>query len=511
MFSRILVANRGEIAVRIIRACREMNISPAVVYSSADRGSLSVRLADSARFIGEAPAADSYLSIDRIVTAARAVEADAIHPGYGFLSENPLFVRACKEAGMTFIGPSAESMEMMGDKVQARRTAEDAGVPVVPGSDRSLDSLDEAVGAAGSLGYPVMLKARAGGGGKGLRLIRSEKELKQSFVLTRGEAEASFGDSRVFLEKVVPRPRHIEVQILGDQFGSLVHLGERESSIQRRHQKIVEECPSPRVGVAFREALGEAALSVARASGYFNAGTVEFLVDGRSAAEVPPFYFLEINARLQVEHPVTEMVYGVDLVKEQIRIAAGEPLKLQQERLAPRGAAVECRVYAEDPANDFFPSPGTVSTLLEPSGPGIRNDSGVFQGATIPVDYDPLISKLVAWGEDRAEALQRMRRALREYKVTGVATTIPFFRGLFRHPDFLKGDLTTEFLDEHALLDTLGRTANDEVDAAVIGAALDYYFKASQTSPSIVGRPSSPWRRDARQRGLRIGPWNFKK
>ncbi len=510
MFSRILIANRGEIAVRIIRACREMNISPAVVFSSADRGSLPVRLADSARFIGEAPAADSYLSIDRIVSSARALEADAIHPGYGFLSENPLFVRACREAGITFIGPSAESMEMMGDKVQARTAAAGAGVPVVPGSDRSLDSLDEAVEVARSLGYPVMLKARAGGGGKGIRLIRSEQELKQAFVLTRGEAEASFGDSRVFLEKAVPRPRHIEVQILGDQFGSLVHLGERESSIQRRHQKIVEECPSPRVGRAFREALGEAALSAARAAGYFNAGTVEFLVDGSSAAEVPPFYFLEINARLQVEHPVTEIVYGVDLVKEQIRIAAGEPLKLRQERLTPRGAAVECRVYAEDPANDFFPSPGTISTLLEPSGPGIRLDSGVFQGATIPVDYDPLISKLIAWGEDRPEALQRMRRALREYKVTGVATTLSFFRVLFAHPDFLKGDLTTKFLDEHGLLDTLGHTP-DQVDAAVIGAALDYYFKASQISSNLVARPSSSWKRDALRRGLRSGPWDLKK
>jgi len=511
MFSRILIANRGEIAVRIIRACREMGISPAVVYSSADRDSLSVRLADSVCFIGEAPAADSYLSIERILAAAKSLEADAIHPGYGFLSENPLFVRACSEAGITFIGPSAESIEMMGDKVQARRTVEGAGVPVIPGSDRSLEALDEAVRVAGTLGYPVMLKARAGGGGKGVRLIRSVEELKQAFVLTRGEAAASFGDSRVFLEKVVPRPRHIEVQILGDQLGNLVHLGERECSIQRRHQKIVEECPSPRVGVAFREALGEAALSAARASGYFNAGTVEFLVDGSSTEEVPPFYFLEINARLQVEHPVTEMVYGVDLVKEQIRIANGEPLKLQQERLAPRGAAVECRVYAEDPGNDFFPSPGTVSTLLEPSGPGIRNDSGVFQGATIPVDYDPLISKLVAWGGDRAEALQRMTRALHEYKVAGVATTIPFFRVLFRHPEFLKGQLSTEFLEEHALLDALANNLDDEVDPAVIGVALDYYFKAIQTPSTLACRPASQWKQDARLRGLRRGSWDFKK
>ncbi len=511
MFSRILIANRGEIAVRIIRACREMKISPAVVYSSADRGSLWVRLADLACHVGEAPAADSYLSINSIIAAARALEAEAIHPGYGFLSENPSLVRACREAGMTFIGPSEESMQMMGDKVRARRIVEGAGVPVVPGTDRSLDSLDDAVGAASSIGYPVMLKARAGGGGKGMRLIRSQEGLKQAFMLTRGEAEASFGDPRVFLEKVVPRPRHIEVQILGDQFGSLVHMGERECSIQRRHQKIVEECPSPRVGVAFREALGEAALSAAGAAGYFNAGTVEFLVDGSSGAEVPPFYFLEINARLQVEHPVTEMVYGVDLVKEQIRIAAGEPLKLRQESLEPRGAAVECRIYAEDPANDFFPSPGTITTLLEPSGPGIRNDSGVFQGATIPVDYDPLISKLVAWGEDRAEAVERMKRALREYKIAGVATTIPFFRDLFRHPEFLKGDLSTEFLDEHALLDTMGRTADDGLDSAVIGAALDYYFEARRIPSRIPADPSSAWKRDAWRRGLRSGRWSFKK
>ena len=510
MFSRILIANRGEIAVRIIRACREMNISPAVVFSSADRSSLAVRLADCACFIGEAPAVESYLDIDRILAAARDLEADAIHPGYGFLSENPLLVRACSEAGITFIGPSAESMEMMGDKVRARTSVASAGVPVVPGSDRSLDSVDEAAQVAGAIGYPVMLKARAGGGGKGIRVIRSEEELKQAFVLTRGEAEASFRDSRVFLEKVVARPRHIEVQILGDRFGNLVHIGERECSIQRRHQKIVEECPSPRVGRAFREKLGEAALLAARASGYSNAGTVEFLVEGSSRAQVPPFYFLEINARLQVEHPVTEMVYGVDLVKEQIRMAAGERLKLEQGRLIPRGAAVECRVYAEDPANDFVPSPGTISTLLEPAGPGVRVDSGVFQGATVPVDYDPLVSKLIAWGADRPEALQRMSRALREYKVAGVATTLPFFRVLFAHPDFQQGDLSTRFLEEHGLLNVLGPPLDHAVDAAVIGAALDYYLEAGRANSSPPGRPSSPWKRDALERGLRSGPWGLK-
>ncbi len=509
MFSRILVANRGEIAVRIIRACREMGVSPVVVYSSADRDSLPVRMADSARLVGNAPAWESYLSIDKIIEAAHAMEAEAIHPGYGFLSENPPFAKACEKAGITFIGPSAESMEAMGDKVLARRTAEQAGVPVVPGSPGSLDSLSEAVALAESIGYPVMLKASAGGGGKGMRRVSDENDLQEAFVLTKGEAEASFGDSRVFLEKVVSRPRHIEVQILGDQFGHLVHFGERECSIQRRHQKIVEECPSPRVGARFREILGEAALSAARAAGYFSAGTVEFLVDGVSKDPVPPYYFLEINARLQVEHPVTEMVYGVDLVKEQIRVAARRPLELKQEQLTPRGAALECRIYAEDPSNHFFPSPGRISTLLEPSGPGIRNDSGVFQGAVIPVDYDPLISKLVAWGKDREEALERMKRALGEYRIAGVATTIPFFRTLLQHPDFVKGNLSTEFIQEHALLEALaGDLRGDEI--AVLGAALDYFLEANRVRAHAVRKLESSWERDARVRGMR-GPGDFSK
>lgn len=510
MFSRILIANRGEIAVRIIRACREMGISPVVVYSSADRESLPVRMADSARFIGNAPASESYLSIEKVLKAAQAVGAEAIHPGYGFLSENPLFVRACEKAGITFIGPSAESMEVMGDKILARRTIEQAGVPVVPGSPGNLDSISEAIAVADSIGYPVMLKASAGGGGKGIRRVRDEDDLRRAFGLTRGEAEASFGDSRVFLEKVISRPRHIEVQILGDQFGQLVHVGERECSIQRRHQKIVEECPSPRVGDRFRDVLGDAALSAARATDYFSVGTVEFLVDGLSEDPVPPFYFLEINARLQVEHPITEMVYGVDLVKEQIRVAARQPLQLKQERLNPRGAALECRIYAEDPGNHFLPSPGRISTLLEPSGPGIRNDSGVFQGAVIPVDYDPLISKLVAWGKDREEALERMTRALREYRIAGVATTIPFFRTLFRHPDFLRGNLSTEFIQEHALQETV---AQDRAGAeiAVIGAALDYFLEAGRIRPDSDRKPESPWKRDARARGMRKDSGSFSK
>ncbi len=502
MFSKILIANRGEIAVRIIRACREMGISPVVVFSSVDRESLPVRMADSAKFIGNSPATESYLSIEKILKAAQSVGAEAIHPGYGFLSENPLFVKACDEAGITFIGPSVKSMQIMGDKVLARHAVTQAGVPVVPGSQGSLDSLTEAVTVADSIGYPVMLKASVGGGGKGMRLVKNKDDLMQSFVLTQGEAKASFGDPRVFLEKAISRPRHIEVQILGDQFGRLVHIGERECSIQRRHQKIFEECPSPRVGKKFREKLGNAALLAARATDYFSAGTVEFLVDGLSREPVPPFYFLEINARIQVEHPVTEMVYGVDLIKEQIRIAARQPLKLKQERLIPRGVALECRIYAEDPKNNFSPSPGRISTLLEPSGPGVRNDSGVFQGAVIPLDYDPLISKLIVWGEDREEALERMKRALCEYRIAGVASTIPFFRTLFRHPSFVQGDLFTDFIKENLSSETFTKNVTDN-EIVVIGAALDYFRRVDQIQRDSVSKHNSLWKKDARVRGMR--------
>ncbi len=480
MFSKLLIANRGEIAVRIIRACRDLGISPVAVYSEADRDSLAVKLADEACPIGPPPAAQSYLDLDRLLEAARASGAEAVHPGYGFLAENAAFAAACERAGLVFVGPYPDSIERMGDKIESRRTVAAAGVPVVPGTEEGVADVEEAARAAQGIGYPVMLKASAGGGGKGMRLLESERHLREHFETTRGEAGSAFGDATVFLEKYVEKPRHIEVQVLGDRQGKLIHLGERECSIQRRHQKVVEECLSPRVGPAFRRRLGEAAVAVARAVGYHNAGTVEFLVDGTSEDEIPPFYFLEMNTRLQVEHPVTEMVTGLDLVAAQIRVAAGEPLPLGQDEVRWRGHALECRVYAEDPFNDFFPSPGRILELFEPSGPGIRNDSGVCTGSPIPLEYDPMISKLVAHGADREQAVARMRRALREYKVAGVRTTIPFFERLLAHPAFVSGDLHTHFIREHGL----GRFEGDGEESVALMAAAVAAWQDSADTPA---------------------------
>ncbi len=496
MFRTLLIANRGEIAVRIIRACRDLDISPVVVYSEADRASLAVKLADQAHCIGPAPSSQSYLRFEGLLEAACKSGAEAVHPGYGFLAENSRFAAACHQAGLVFVGPSAESIRLMGDKIVSRKTVSRAGVPTVPGSESGLADAAEAIELAGSIGYPVMLKASAGGGGKGMRLVRSDRELREQFETTRGEAESAFGDATVFLEKYVPQPRHIEVQVLGDRHGNLIHLGERECSIQRRHQKVVEECPSPRVGPAFRQRLGEAAVAVAKSVDYVNAGTVEFLVDGSVEDELPPFYFLEMNTRLQVEHPVTEMVTGIDLVCEQIRVAAGERLQIEQEDVRWRGAAIECRVYAEDPFNSFFPCPGEIRELFEPSGPGIRNDSGVCAGFHIPVDYDPLISKLVAHGADRSQAIARMRRALREYKIAGVRTTIPFFDRLLAHPEFEKGRLHTNFIEQHQL----GRFDEQaESTIAVAVAALNELLSTPEAPVQAAPRRSL-WREFSRFR-----------
>jgi acetyl-CoA carboxylase biotin carboxylase subunit len=442
MFKKILIANRGEIAVRVIRACRELGITAVAVYSDVDRAALHVRLADEAYPIGAAAASESYLNIEKILAIAKRAEADAIHPGYGFLSENAKFARACAEAKVKFIGPNAASMEMMGSKTRARQAMESAGVPLVPGTARGLESFEQAEQVAARIGYPVMLKAAAGGGGKGMRLVSDPRDLKAALQSARSEAERAFGDREVYIEKAIVNPRHIEMQVLADEFGNTVYLGERECSIQRRHQKVLEEAPSPLVDAEMRRRMGEVAVRAAKTAAYWNAGTIEFLVDNDRK-----FYFLEMNTRLQVEHPVTELVTGLDLVHLQIRIAAGEKLPFTQEEVRLRGHAIECRIYAEDPDNNYFPSPGRITSLQSASGPGIREDSGTYEGWSVPLEYDPLLAKLVGYGADRAQAIARLRRALDEYFVGGIKTNIPLFRRILGDPDFYAGRLDTGFLD----------------------------------------------------------------
>jgi acetyl-CoA carboxylase biotin carboxylase subunit len=443
---KILVANRGEIAVRVIRACRDLQIAAVTVYSECDRAARHVRMADEAVAIGGNPPADSYLRIDSIVSAAKTSGAEAIHPGYGFLAENESFARACRDAGLTFIGPTPEAIALMGSKTAARQAAIAAGITVVPGTETPLDGNageDEIADIAGRIGYPVMVKAVAGGGGKGMRVIAERGELAGAVRAARSEAGTAFGDSAIYLERRLAHPRHIEVQVLGDRHGTVVPFVERECSIQRRHQKVVEESPSPVVDARLRRRLASAAAAIAASVGYTNAGTVEFLLDGEGR-----FYFLEMNTRLQVEHPVTEMVTGIDLVEWQIRIARGERLTIDPARaLTPRGHAIECRIYAEDPDSGFMPSPGRITALRPPTGPGIRDDSGFEAGDEVPVYYDALISKLVASGADRAQATARMRRALAEYDVRGIRTTVPFFRWLLEQPLFLDAAFDTDFLD----------------------------------------------------------------
>jgi acetyl-CoA carboxylase biotin carboxylase subunit len=417
MFRKILIANRGEIAVRIARACREVGIVSAAVFSDADRAALHVRLADEAYRAGPAPSRESYLRIDKLMEIARAAGCDALHPGYGFLAENPELARACAANKIAFIGPSPEAMERLGSKTAARQLAARVGVPVVQGTQSAVEIVDDAEGVARAMGYPVLLKAVAGGGGKGMRLVAAESEMAAAWRDASSEALNAFGDARLYLEKYVERPRHIEIQIFGDAHGNLVYLGERECSVQRRHQKVIEESPSPIMTPDLRRAMGEAAVRLAREAGYTNAGTVEFLVDSERK-----FYFLEVNTRLQVEHPVTEMVTGLDLVKLQIRVAAGEPLPFVQDDVRLSGHAVECRLYAEDPANQFFPSPGKILSRRLPSGPGIRLDDGVYEGFTVSTEYDPMLGKLIAWGENRAETISRLRRGLEEYSCAVTST-----------------------------------------------------------------------------------------
>jgi acetyl-CoA carboxylase, biotin carboxylase subunit len=449
VFPKVLIANRGEIALRIIRTLREMGIRSVAVYSDADRAALHVRKADEAAHIGASPSSESYLNIDRILDVARRHGVAAIHPGYGFLSENARFAQACEDAGFTFIGPSAQSIALMGSKTEARRLAMAGGAPIVPGMDKGVDSRIDAVAFARDTGFPVMLKAVAGGGGKGMRRVDRREDLASAFEAASSEARRAFGDGSIYVEKLIENARHIEIQVLGDKHGNLVHLGERECSVQRRHQKVIEESPSPLVAQlsatlpGMRERMGDAAIRAARAAGYYNAGTVEFLAD-----QSGNFYFLEMNTRLQVEHPVTELVTGLDLVRLQLEIAAGERLPFTQDEIVLRGAALECRIYAEDPANNFFPSPGRIAQLSEPSGPGVRLDSGIYPGWTVPIDYDPMLAKLIVWSGTREHAIERMVRALGEYYVGGLKTNIPLFRLILADPAFRAGDLHTGYLDD---------------------------------------------------------------
>jgi len=492
VFRKVLIANRGEIAVRLVRGLREMNIASVAVYSDADRASLAVRMADEAAHLGPAPSSESYLRIDKIIGAALHHGADAIHPGYGFLSENPEFADAATQSGLVFIGPPAVAMRKMSSKTAARQLAIAAGAPVVPGTEAAIRNIDQARATAESLGYPVLLKAAAGGGGKGMRRVDREEDLESSIRDASSEAAHAFHNDEVYLEKLVVEPRHVEIQILGDHHGHMIHLGERECSIQRRHQKVIEECPSPLMEIdpSLRDRIGAAAVKIARAAGYANAGTMEFLVDRDRN-----FYFLEMNTRLQVEHPVTELVTGLDLVHWQLKIAAGEPLSIDQADVRWTGSAIECRVYAEDPENNFLPFPGKITYLSEPSGPGIRLDSGVYQGWEVPYDYDPLLAKLVAWAPDRNTALNRLKRALTEYKVGGIRTNLAFFTEILNDEKMRRGELSTAFLEgffarREPRASASGQTQESEAVAAIV-AALSKKNPASPPQNSI-----SKWKWD---------------
>ncbi len=496
MFSKILIANRGEIACRVIRACREMKIATVAVYSDADGDALHVRMADEAFNIGPPPSNESYLLGEKIIETARISGAEAIHPGYGFLSENANFVRQVNDAGLTFIGPPPEAMEGLGGKMSARKIAIEAGVPIVPGTTEPLRSFDEASSIAREIGYPIMLKASAGGGGKGMRLVFDESELNSALDGARSEALAGFGDDAVYIEKAVVRPRHIEIQIFSDTHGNHVYLGERECSIQRRHQKVIEEAPSPINSEELRRAMGESAVKVARAVNYVGAGTVEFLVSDLDRS----FYFLEMNTRLQVEHPVTELVTGLDLVREQILVAAGETLSFTQDDIKLTGHAIECRVYAEDPDNNFMPSPGRITKLRVPQGPGVRDDSGIYEGAEVSINYDPMISKLAVHGRDRAEAISRMRRALMEYEVGGIKTTLPFFREVMDDPEFIEGRIDTGFIPRFSERTARKPPDQNVSDLAIIAAALNFAetARSKQTTPENGESISNGWGRSAR-------------
>jgi acetyl-CoA carboxylase, biotin carboxylase subunit len=503
VFKSILIANRGEIAVRIARACRELDIETVAVYSEADRESLHVKYADYAYAIGPAPSVQSYLNIERIIEVAKRSHAEAVHPGYGFLAENSQFAKRCLAEGIVFIGPSPEVIEQMGDKVKAREIMKAAGVPVVPGSDGILTSEEQVLRTIEAIGYPCMLKAVAGGGGKGLRLVRSRREVSSAYRAVGSEAASSFGDPRLYVEKYIEKPRHIEIQILGDNYGRVLHLFDRECSIQRRHQKVIEESPAPGLDDRTRRRIGRIAIQGARAVRYVGAGTLEFLLD-----QEQNFYFLEMNTRLQVEHAVTERVVGIDLVKAQIEIAAGGYLPWRQRHITQTGHAIECRIYAEDAENDFMPCPGKIEGLRLPEGLGLRNDCGVYEGAEVPIYYDPMIAKLITWGENRVEAILRMRRALREYQIRGIKTNISFHQWILRHPNFMSGKVHTGFIDQE-----YHSTNKEEVfphkEIALASAAIAAMHREQESTLGLLAKGAaepSKWRERGKRNALRLQP-----
>jgi acetyl-CoA carboxylase biotin carboxylase subunit len=509
MFKKILIANRGEIAVRVIRACRELGVKTVAIYSDVDRDALHVRFADEAHHCGPPPSRESYLVKERVIEIAKRAGAEAIHPGYGFLAENGAFSDLCRDEGIVFIGPSGDVMRAMGDKVTARQTMQKAGVPIVPGTTERLS--DEQIAAwIQQTGPPVMIKASAGGGGKGMRLVRQQSEIAQAVARARGEARSSFGDDGLYVEKFVEQPRHIEIQVLADRHGNCVHLFERECSIQRRHQKVIEEAPGNGISPALRERMGKAAVAAARAVNYVGAGTCEFLVDRHDE-----FYFLEMNTRVQVEHAITEAITGIDIVKAMIRAASGEPLGIAQQDLKITGHAIEARVYAEDPDNNFAPSPGTVKVYRPADGIGVRVDSGVYQGASVTVHYDPMVAKLVVWGADRAEAIDRLRRALAEFVVKGIKTSIPFHQRVVRHPVFIAGRYDTGFIDAHmgggkgAAVEEGEETSEARRVALMLAAIAAYRREKEQAARAQgagkTGVADDPWKQAGRRAQLRGG------
>ncbi|MCC8423364.1 acetyl-CoA carboxylase biotin carboxylase subunit [Mucilaginibacter sp. UR6-11] len=489
---KILIANRGEIALRIMRSAREMGIKTVAVYSAADRDALHVRYADEAVFIGEAPSSQSYLAGDKIIEACLKTGARGIHPGYGFLSENAAFARQVREAGLILIGPSPEAMEIMGNKLSAKAAAMKYNIPMVPGTEEAITDVNEARKRAVEVGFPILIKAAAGGGGKGMRIVNTAADFEEQMQLAVSEATSAFGDGSVFIERYVSSPKHIEIQVLGDTHGNIVHLFERDCSVQRRHQKVIEEAPSSILTPPLRDAMGKCAVDVARSVNYTGAGTVEFIMDDQLN-----FYFLEMNTRLQVEHPVTELITGIDLVKEQIKIARGEAISFKQHDLTITGHALELRVYAEDPANNFLPDIGTLQTYVTPKGPGIRVDDGFEQDMEIPIYYDPMIAKLIAWGKDRAEAIERMLRAINEYQITGITTTLGFGRFVMQHEAFISGNFDTHFVEKYFTPEVL--QTDTEEEALIAALVMGQLLNAAKTTATETTDTASNWARNRKE------------